>query len=102
MGTPTPPRTTDAAAASSSVAREPAAAAGAAAAAAGASAAGAGAGAGAGAAPETLTEDLTQAISSISSGGEIQSEEMQGDADEMQVEALDSARGVAPAAAAAD
>ena len=100
MGTPTPPRKTDAAAASSSVAREPAAA-GAAAAAAGASAAGAGAGsgAGAGAPPETLTEDLTQAISSV---GEIQSEEMQGDADEMQVEALDSARGVAPAAAAAD
>ena len=99
MGTPAPPRNTDAAAASSSVAREPAAAAGAAAAAAGASAAGASA-AGAGAAPpETLTEDLTQAISSV---GEIQSEEMQGDADEMQVEALDSARGVAPAAAAAD
>ena len=99
MGTPTPPRNTDAAAASSSVAREPAAAADAAAAAAGASAAGAASGAGAGAPPETLTEDLTQAISS---GGEIQSEEMQGDADEMQVEALDSARGVAPAAAAAD
>lgn len=99
MGTPTPPRKADSAAASSSVAREPAAAAGAAAAAAGASAAGASA-AGAGAAPpETLTEDLTQAISSV---GEIQSEEMQGDADEMQVEALDSARGVAPAAAAAD